>query len=73
VRALVGSAPSSRLAWTQQITGSPVRYGVAVTGTTTVYAIVDASSGWFGASEFTLACITIEDPRDDPSIDACAR
>ena len=54
--------------------GLPTRYELSVSGTTQVFAIVDASRSSFGAPQFSLACIsTIPPGRRDPFKDACAQ
>jgi len=71
VTEMVGDEPRAQLAWTRRENSSPTAYAVAVSGTTTVYAVVEVSRTWLGNPEFTLACVTREEIASTSSADPC--
>jgi hypothetical protein len=71
---LVGREPRAELTWTRRRNGTPAFYGVAASGTRTVYAVVAVSRSWVRTPEFAIACISREDIRseDRSADDPCA-
>jgi hypothetical protein len=71
VREMVGGQLRADLEWKERI-ASRTFYGVAVHGTTTVYAFVTVERRWLGGPKFAIACVKRESaPRSDS--DPCAQ